>query len=205
MTLGEPSWVARTAGWSFLTPPHPRPSECLQEHLLSVFPQLRPCCFVQFDFLLVGVGMAFTALTGLDIHRHGERMDAALDQRTRVRGSRPSGRALPAWISRARGPLLPELLSSVHVPFTELQTLPFINRSRGAIPNGEATCPVPWWSATMRYIRILTLFSHFFLSVTSAFCFLSFRMFPNTSCLVRCLRQTERCRWRQCFIAQFVH
>lgn len=43
------------------------------------------------------------------------------------------------------------------------------------------------------------------LSVTSAFCFLSFRMFPNTSCLVRCLRQTERCRWRQCFTAQFVH
>lgn len=45
----------------------------------------------------------------------------------------------------------------------------------------------------------------FFLTVTSVLCFLSFRMFPNTSCLVRCLRQTERCCWRLCFIAQFVH
>lgn len=65
------------------------------------------------------------------------------------------------------------------------------------------------WPETLRYMYILVLFSclgfFFFLSVTSAFCFLSFQMFPNTSCLVRCLRQTERCRWRQCFIVQCVH
>lgn len=63
------------------------------------------------------------------------------------------------------------------------------------------------WRAKLRNKYILGLFScfFFFLFVTSAFCFLSFRMFPNTSCLVRCLRQTERCRWRQCFIAQFVY
>lgn len=43
-----------------------------------------------------------------------------------------------------------------------------------------------------------------FLFPFSSTCIL-FQMFPNTSCLVRYLRQTERCHWRRCFRAQFVH
>lgn len=94
---------------------------------------------------------------------------------------------------------------SIHVnsPALWRGSVPLANGSSNRSPHREAC------SSWLSYVHIPLLCScssfSFFLTVTSVLCFLSFRMFPNTSCLVRCLRQTERCCWRLCFIAQFVH
>lgn len=111
--------------------------------------------------------------------------------------------------SRARGPLLPNswaiwvlraFTGHHNTADSPLYRLLWCNPTE----RPQAQHP-PMVGRTEVYAYSYAFLFFFFLAVTSAFCFLSFQMFPNTTCLVRCLRQTERCRWRQCFIAQFVH
>lgn len=111
--------------------------------------------------------------------------------------------------SRARGPLLPNswaiwvlraFTGHHNTADSPLYRLLWCNPTE----RPQAQHP-PMVGRTEVYAYSYAFLFFFFLAVTSVFCFLSFQMFPNTTCLVRCLRQTERCRWRQCFIAQFVH
>lgn len=155
------------------------------------------------------------------ICKHGEKQLAAWDREkwsflllvggTGPSAEPPKGTCQPEpachWTC---SPTLPSCLSprSVHVGFTLKDPLPsFTNHSCSTTnPNRAARSPASrdglqsWSTHTSLYFSPIC-----FLSVTSVLCFLTLQMFPNTSCLVRCLRQTERCCWRQCFIAQFVH
>lgn len=116
MTLEELSSMAGITVWSL---PTPTLLSQLYEYLplLSAFPQLRPSHSAQLDFLLVCAGIEeVMAWMDLHVHRGGEKKHTAQDCREVVhpacgdRPARPSAElaleeALPAWTSRARGPL----------------------------------------------------------------------------------------------------
>lgn len=145
----------------------------------------------------------------------GEKQHTPRDQRKGVlpvsgQGHRPFCRATPeelaAWISRSWG----FSAQAPHEPESQACPCRFHNTAdpphQGNQPPTERPGAQRPRAASKTEVYVCSWACLLLLLPgTSAFRFLSFPMFPNTSCLVRCLRQTERGRRRQRFIARFVH